>query len=55
MLTKLMQTITEKIFVKPTPEEIRRKEILAEWDRQLDNAINERDRAEIDAIFSRAL
>jgi hypothetical protein len=55
MLTNIVKTIAATLGSPKTAEEERRAAILEEWDRQLEQAINARDRAEIDAIFSRAL
>lgn len=46
-----------KRSILPTPLTAEQKAELAlrrEWDKQLANAMSDRDRAEIDAIFSRA-
>jgi hypothetical protein len=48
-------TFFANIFDRGTPEEIQRRQIIREWDRQRARAISQNDLAEIDAIFSRHL
>lgn len=54
-----MKNLTNKIaryFHTPlTPEERERRDTIREWNHQLSIAISDRDRAEIDAMFARAL
>jgi hypothetical protein len=53
-----MQTFAKvfaNLFTRPTPEEMRRRSVIREWDRQRARAISQSDLAEIDAIFSRHL
>lgn len=57
MSTLLTRALTAVKSILPTPLTAEQKAELAlrrEWDKQLSLAISERDRAEIDAIFSRA-
>lgn len=58
MPAKLLKNLFRPLYVarRPLTEQERRNiELNREWDRQLSKAISERDRAEIDAIFSRAI
>jgi hypothetical protein len=57
MIRTLLTTLRSTLSPAPEPVDpaaARRAEIDAEWDRQLAGAINDRDRAELDAIFARA-
>lgn len=60
LLTRTLNALTSRRHTRTdsnqhTTAPATAREIRREWDRQLALAISDRDRAEIDAIFSRAL
>lgn len=54
LITKVRNLINKALPAPLTPEQRAELALRREWDKQLSLAISDRDRAEIDAIFSRA-
>lgn len=54
LLSKARNLIKNFLPTPMTPEQKAELALRREWDKQLSLAMNDRDRAEIDAIFSRA-